>query len=146
MKAYEYFTQEKRDQVKAVIQEFEQKTSGEIRVHVEDFCNENVLDHASFLFNKLEMQTTASRNGVLFYLSFVDHKVAVIGDIGINNKVSNDFWNDVLVVMQKHFKAGSIIEGLVIGIKLAGEQLAKHFPYDAATDQNELSDEISFGE
>jgi uncharacterized membrane protein len=33
----------------------------------------------------------------------------------------------------------------VHGIETVGEQLALHFPFDPATDVNELSDEIDFG-
>ena len=31
------------------------------------------------------------------------------------------------------------------GIALAGEKLAAHFPYDAATDRNELPDDVDLG-
>jgi uncharacterized membrane protein len=34
---------------------------------------------------------------------------------------------------------------LAAGIRTAGEILAAHFPYNRATDVNELSDEIDFG-
>ena len=46
--------------------------------------------------------------------------------------------------MISHFKQGNFTEGLSKGILLAGEQLQKHFPYQK-DDNNELSDDISFG-
>ena len=36
--------------------------------------------------------------------------------------------------------------GLEHGIRLVGEQLRQFFPYDAATDVNELPDDISYGD
>ena len=47
--------------------------------------------------------------------------------------------------MTARFKEGEILEGIIIGIHHAGEQLAEFFPY-TDDDINELSDEISFGE
>jgi uncharacterized membrane protein len=45
--------------------------------------------------------------------------------------------------MLNHFKYGNLVEGIVTGIKKAGEQLKKYFPY-AANDKNELPDDIAF--
>jgi len=47
--------------------------------------------------------------------------------------------------MSGNFKEGEFTEGLASGIKMAGEQLKKHFPYQL-DDENELDDDISFGE
>ena len=33
----------------------------------------------------------------------------------------------------------------VLGAVVGGEDLAKHFPYDAASDKNELPDDVDFG-
>jgi uncharacterized membrane protein len=35
----------------------------------------------------MKMHKTKLRNGVLFYLAIEDHKLAVLGDAGINSKV-----------------------------------------------------------
>ena len=47
--------------------------------------------------------------------------------------------------MSADFKKGRFSEGLVRGIAEVGKRLAEHFPYDPATDKNELPDEIDFG-
>ncbi|MFT4741527.1 MAG: putative membrane protein, partial [Marivirga sp.] len=73
-----------------------------------------------------------------------DHKFAILGDAGINQKVDDNFWDNIKEEMASLFKTGKIAEGLSKGIKMAGLQLAQHFPYQA-DDENELSDEISFG-
>ena len=63
------FTSEEKQVIANAIKIAEFNTSGEIRVHIEPKCKEDVLDHAAFIFEKLEMQKTESRNGILFYLS-----------------------------------------------------------------------------
>ncbi|UTW67048.1 TPM domain-containing protein [bacterium SCSIO 12643] len=136
----------KEDQAKVVdaIQEAEKNTSGEIRLHIEDYCKEDVMDHAAFIFEKLEMHQTQLRNGVLFYVSIEPHGFAILGDVGINQKVEDGFWENIKNHVIENFKKGQYEKGLSEGIVMAGERLKKYFPYEA-DDVNELSDEISFG-
>jgi uncharacterized membrane protein len=143
MKASSFFTEEQQAQILAAVKEAENDTSGEIRVHIETICNEDVLDRAAWIFKKLNMQNTAGRNGVLFYLAVSDRKFAVIGDAGINSKVPVGFWDDVKDLLQTRFREGRFSDGLSEGIILAGLHLKKHFPYKK-DDINELPDEISF--
>jgi uncharacterized membrane protein len=143
MKASTFFTEEQQAQILAAVKEAENETSGEIRVHIETFCKEDVLDRAAWIFKKLGMHSTAERNGVLFYLAISDKKFAVIGDGGINSKVPAGFWDDVKELLQENFLAGRFTEGLSEGIILAGKHLKKNFPHKK-DDINELPDEISF--
>ena len=144
MKPAKYFSEEEKKQITAAIAEAELNTSGEIRVHVESKCREDVLDRAAYLFEKLKMHETEKRNGVLFYLAFADHKFAILGDAGINQSTPDDFWENIKDTMLDHFKEQRFADGLTMGIKMAGEQLKVHFPY-RKEDINELSDDISFG-
>jgi uncharacterized membrane protein len=139
------FTIAQQKEIVAAIKEAERNTSGEIRVHIEKNCKEDVLDHAAYIFDELEMQKTALRNGVLIYLAVEDRKLAILGDAGINLKVPKGFWDEIKDLMISNFKEGKFTEGLSQGIILAGEQLKKHYPHDKENDENELSDEISFG-
>lgn len=139
------FTLAQQQEIVAAIKAAEKNTSGEIRVHIEKNCKEDVLDHAAFIFDELEMQKTALRNGVLIYLAVEDRKLAILGDAGINLKVPKGFWNEIREIMITNFKEGKFTEGLSQGIILAGEQLKKHYPHDKENDANELSDDISFG-
>jgi uncharacterized membrane protein len=145
MTAEKLFNEAAQQQIKSAIAAAELNTSGEIRVHVENHCNEDVMDRAAHIFEKLEMHKTKERNGVLFYLGIKERLFAIIGDAGINAKVPADFWETTKQTVLENFKAGKFTEGLSEGILMAGEQLKTHFPYNAKTDTNELSDEISFG-
>jgi uncharacterized membrane protein len=142
--ASNFFSGEQKSEVVKAIQAAEQNTSGEIRVHVENNCKGETLDRASFVFAKLNMHKTEQRNGVLIYLAIKDKKFAIIGDEGINKVVPENFWDNTKEVMKENFVKGNFCEGLCLGIKMAGEQLKQHFPYQS-NDVNELSDEISFG-
>lgn len=144
MSVHKYFTEQNKLQVTNAIRVAETNTSGEIRVHIENNCKEEVLDRAAYIFEKLEMHKTELRNGVLFYLAVKDHKFAILGDAGINQKVADDFWESTKEVVLAKLKDGLYAEGLSDGIIRAGEELKAHFPYQA-DDVNELSDEISFG-
>jgi uncharacterized membrane protein len=144
MNARKFFTEQDQLAIKNAIVQAEKGTSGEIRVHIEDTFSGDVLDQASFIFKKLKMHETEQRNGVLFYLAIKNRKFAIIGDAGINAKVPEGFWDLIKETMAGHFRNNRFTEGLVEGIKQAGEKLIEHFPY-LKNDINELSDEISFG-
>lgn len=100
------FNETARKRLMAAVAEGESHTSGQIRLHVESRCKEDVLDHAAFIFEKLEMHRTEERNGVLFYLSLLDHKFAILGDAGINQKVPEGFWDAIRDEMLAFFRKG----------------------------------------
>lgn len=139
-------TPEDEQLIMAAIQEAEQNTSGEIRVHIENYCQGDVLDRATEVFAELHMHLTKLRNGVLFYIAIKDHQFAVLGDAGINSIVPDHFWEDITEEVISHFKQKQYAIGLSKGIKMAGEQLKAHFPYNKEGDVNELRDDISFGQ
>lgn len=143
MRQEEHFGKEDQKRVIKAIEEAELNTSGEIRVHVESKCKEDILDHAAFIFEELGMHKTDERNGILFYIALKDHKFAVIGDAGINSKVGDQFWQEIRDEMIPFFKNGDLSGGLIKGIDKAGKQLKTYFPYQS-NDKNELSNEISF--
>lgn len=133
-----------QEEIKNAIRGAELNTSGEVRVHLENHCNGEVLDRAAYLFGKLGMKDTDLRNGVLIYLAVKDKKFAIIGDKGINTVVPENFWDQIKNRMADHFRNGRFTEGLKEAITSSGEHLKKHFPR-SAQDVNELSDDISFG-
>ncbi len=140
-----FFIKEEKEEIKRAIQKAELDTSGEVRVHIENLCKGDVLDRAAYLFKKLEMHKTELRNGILFYLSIKSKKFAILGDIGINTVVPENFWDEIKQKMLQDFKEDKFKNGLCDGIITAGIQLKKHFPF-LKDDINELSDEISFGD
>jgi uncharacterized membrane protein len=143
-KPSDFFTEEEKKEIKRAIETAELNTSGEIRVHIEKKCEEDELDRAAYWFEQLKMHKTALRNGFLFYVALDDHKFAILGDMGINDKVESNFWESTRDLVLGFFREGKIAKGLSVGIIQAGLQLQKHFPYQT-DDVNELEDEISYG-
>lgn len=142
--AKEFFSADQQAQITGSVKNAEKDTSGEVRVYIENKCKTSVLDRATQVFNVLEMHKTELRNGVLFYLAVKDRKFAILGDKGINEKVPDNFWDNIKEHMQGLFREQKFTEGLSEGIHMAGEQLGKHFPYKEG-DVNELPDDITFG-
>jgi uncharacterized membrane protein len=144
MSARNFFTSEQQKSIQQSIANAELNTSGEIRVHIDDKCKGDVLDAAANMFHKMKIDKTELRNGVLFYLAVSDHKFAILGDKGINEKVPTDFWDHIKDVMLSHFKKQEFTEGLSKGIEMAGEKLKTNFPLQS-NDTNELTNDVSFG-
>jgi uncharacterized membrane protein len=141
-----FFTGPDREKIREAIAASEKLTSGEIRIHLESSSKVNAFERATQLFAQLNMHNTADRNGVLIYLALDNREFAILADKGINEKVPEGFWDMVVKEMSDFFKSGQFADGLIHGVKQAGEKLAAYFPYNALSDTNELSDDISFGE
>lgn len=141
--AKNFFTKTQQEEIRQAIMNAELDTSGEIRVHIENTCTGDTLDRALVVFSKLGMEKTSSRNGVLIYLAVKNRKFAIIGDKGINDVVSENYWDNIKSKMVNYFRENQFTEGLVEAILETGNQLKKNFPYKT-DDKNELSDEISF--
>jgi uncharacterized membrane protein len=144
MDVADFFSDEQKHLVKAAIERLEQKTSGEIRLHVEGDCEGDAYERALHVFHKLHMQKTKHRNAVLFYLAVNHKKFAIVGDEGIHKSVPENFWATVKDHVISQFKQGKFTEGICEGIDMTGEMLKTHFPHNM-TDKNQLSDEISYG-
>jgi len=137
----EIFNEAEQEQISHAISLAENRTSGEIRICVEQHCNEETLDRAKKYFEKLGMDKTALKNGVLLYIAVHDKKFAIIGDSGIDAKVPGNFWEDTKASMQSYFKKGLLVDGIITGIASAGEQLRTYFPR-ADDDINELPNDV----
>jgi len=140
-----FLTAAEEQEVVNAIRIAERKTSGEIRVHLENFKESiPVFERAKAVFHVLKMDNTKAENGVILYIAINLKKFVVYGDKGINDIVGVDFWNSTRDRIQDQFKKGNFKQGIVDGVLQIGEVLKKHFPWDV-DDENELPDEISKG-
>ena len=133
------------EQIVEAIRQAEKKTSGEIRVHIENRSSLSVEDRAKEVFHLLKMDRTKLQNGVLIYIAVANHQFGIFGDKGIDTKVNSTFWNDTRDVMRNLFKEGKFKDGIMQGIQTASKALEVHFPWES-DDTNELSNSISKGE
>ena len=143
-KVEDFLTKEEEQEIVEAIRVAEKNTSGEIRIHIEKTTSKAPFDRALEVFHELKMNETQLQNGVLIYLAVADKKFVICGDKGINDVVSEDFWDTTKEVMATQFKTGNFKQGLIDGITKAGHQLSTNFPWEE-NDTNELSNEISKG-
>ena|SRR5687767_6486487 len=142
----EFFSFDEKEAILEAIKQAEQKTSGEIRIYVEDRCRfVDPLDRAAEIFWGLKMDMTKDRNGVLVYVAMRDHQFAVLADQGIHEKVGQEFWEREVKLMKSHFIKAHPAEAILSVVRDVGLALQTHFPYDRQTDKNELPDDIVFG-
>lgn len=138
-----FFTKEEQQRIIDKIREVETKTSGEIRVHLARNAGEPILQDAVRVFQRLGMQDTKARNGVLIFMVPKKHRFAIVGDEGINEVLPAHFWENVVEEAESQFRQRKFLEGVCQAIDRIGEHLAAHFPYEEE-DVNELPDELSF--
>jgi uncharacterized membrane protein len=142
--AADFLTEAEKQQIVSAIEAAEKRTVGEIRVHLENWCWIDAKKHAEDIFLQLGMDKTAERTGVLIYVAVKSHKMAIIGDSGINAKVPSDFWESVMQHCIACFKDNRYADGLVDTVNQCAVPLEMHFP-KTGNNPDELSNEISFG-
>ena len=116
------------DSLVAAISEAEQKTSGQIRVLVSHKQVADAVAVAQKEFTRLGMANSPARNGVLIFVAPRSHKFAVIGGEGVHAKCGDKFWKELANAMTVYFRKSEFTEGIVHGVKKAGELLAEYFP------------------
>jgi uncharacterized membrane protein len=145
MRTKDFLDKLEHDRIVSAIKTAEENTSGQIRVYVQrgELAGDPLIA-AQKKFQKLGMQATRERNGILIFVVPRARKFAVIGDEGIHRKCGDEFWEQLVERMRAHFQKENFTDALVEAIEEAGKLLARHFPKTAAP-QNELPDEIIEG-
>ncbi len=139
-----FFSDESSQKIVAEIARVERHTIGEVRLHVEDFCDSDPVERAIHVFEKLGMQKTKNRSGILIYLASESRKIAIYGDQGIHNKVGKEYWNSIVERTIQKIQSDDITAAMIQVIGELGEPLAVHFP-ETNQEINELTNEISYG-
>jgi uncharacterized membrane protein len=139
-------TKEELQKIADTIQGVEKETIGEVRVNIQKtrtFQERRltVYDLAIKNFYQLGMDNTKDKTGVLIYLLLSDKKFQIIGDEGINQKVSDDFWNVLAMQTAEYFKSNKFSDGICYAVNVVGKVLKKEFPMKPG-DTNELPNEV----
>jgi len=103
------------------------------------FKGHTARERALDIFSQLRIWDTAHNNGVLIYLLLADRKVEIVADRGIDAKVGSAGWQKICAAMESDFRAGNFSGGVIKGIQLVSQQLARYFPPHAG-ERNELPD------
>jgi putative membrane protein len=104
-----------------------------------------VQDRALTAFYEKGLYKTRDESGVLFFVSLFEHKVWVLADKGIYEKIRQETLQAYARDIAVGIKSGKAADMLCQSITAVGELLARHFPVKQ-DDVNELSDEVIIGQ
>jgi putative membrane protein len=104
-------------------------------------ATEMAMEQANQEFFRLGLHQTTGRTGVLLFVSLLERRVVVLGDLGIHAKVGEAHWDRTKSVILDGVRRGRIEAGLVEGIRSTGTVLAQHFPWIHG-DRNEIPDRV----
>jgi putative membrane protein len=84
---------------------------------------------------------TKAHTGILIFVSLLEHRVIVLADRGINEKVAPGTWDDVVRMLTEGLKSGDACQAFCRAIERCGAILAQHFPR-SAEDVDELANKL----
>jgi uncharacterized membrane protein len=114
--------------VERAIARAETCTSGEIRVSIAGFFVGSSRRLAERAFQRLGLQATRDRNGVLLLIAPARREVVVLGDEAIHAQVGDAFWTEIAARLVARFRDDRFTDGVVEAVDAIGEVLARHFP------------------
>ena len=145
MRTHKFLSQLDHERIVRAIKDVEAKTSGEVRIYIQrGKFEEDALPRAQKKFIELGMQKTRERNAVLIFVAPREQKFAVVGDEGIHQKCGEQFWQELVEKMRRHFQEEEFTDALVEAIESTGQLLARHFP-KSSDRGNELPDQVLEG-
>jgi putative membrane protein len=102
---------------------------------------EEVREAAMTAFFVEKLYKTKDENGILLFISVFERKVWIIADGGINAKINQNRWQDLVNLITNGIKEGKQAQAICEAIHQAGNILKEHFPIQP-DDNNELRDLI----
>ena len=104
--------------------------------------DETVHRRALQAFVEEEVFDTRDRTGILLFVSLREHRIEVLGDTGINQRVDPDDWAEVVARIRRGIKNDNLTEGLVEAIEICGRLLKRKGVGVGPNDENELTDAV----
>jgi putative membrane protein len=92
-------------------------------------------------FYRYGLHETCEHTGVLLFVSLLEQRVIVLADQGIDERVDVDQWQRTDTAILDGIRMTSLRNGLIAGVRQAGEVLAEHFPWKEG-DRNEVPDRV----
>ena len=88
-----------------------------------------------------QLYKTRDANGILIFISLLEHRAWVIADSGINERIPHEQWEEAVAVITKGIREQKQCQALCEAIGMIGDVLEKEFPIQDG-DVNELHDLI----
>jgi len=105
-------------------------------IHPEEFDIE-VREKALVSFVEQGLHETRDKTGILILISLFERRVQVLADSGINAKVSESTWEEIVAIIINGLKTGNTCDATCRAVERCGELLQNHFPRKD-DDTNEL--------
>lgn len=107
--------------------------------------NEETHQMALEMFHKMQVHNTVERNGVLLFVSVLEHRVEIVPDISIDKVVDKKEWKNVIKQMIPELKKSNYELALKLGINEIGKILEQHFP-KTDCDKNTIENKLFIGQ
>ena len=92
-------------------------------------------------FTDQGLHHTRAHTGILILIALLEHRVEVLADRGINEKVSLGTWDEIVHSITAGIKSGHACDAYSKAIERCGDILAAHFPRQA-NDRDELPNRL----
>lgn len=102
-----------------------------------DQVAEEVEEAAITSFYREKLYRTRDQNGILIFISVLERRVYILGDRGIDAKINDNGWQDIVSGLTAGIRRGKQGEALLAAVNQVGEILKQHFPIQEG-DRNEL--------
>lgn len=105
----------------------------EMDIEVEEAAVTNFFKHGLY--------RTRENNGILLFVSVFEHRVWILADQGINEKVPEGHWDAIVARLTEGIRRRQAAAAICRAINTIGEELKQHFPVKA-DDTDELKNLI----
>lgn len=106
-----------------------------------DVLDRRVDRRAALAFLVEEVFKTRDRTGVMIFVGFFEHRVRILADSGIHERVEPGAWDEIAGELTRGLRANRGREALIDTIEMCGRVLEEHGVDRRPDDVNELSDE-----
>lgn len=106
-----------------------------------DEMDREVAQKAYEAFFHHNLHATKEHNGVLILISVMEKRIKIVTDVGINKKVDQRIWDEIVLEFAGKMRNGHFIEGLKDAIIATSNVLENYFPADIKAD-NELKNDL----
>ena len=106
-----------------------------------DRVEQEVHQRALEAFFELNLHATADRTGILVMASLLEHRVEILADTGVNAKVADGTWDQIVTELVARLKTDDLTEGFCVAVRDCGKILEKDFP-GAHDNPNEICNKI----
>jgi len=107
-----------------------------------DLLARKVHRRAMQAFVEEEVFNTKDRTGILIFISILEHRIEVLGDVGINELVEPDDWIAIVERIREGIREDRVADGLVEAIGMCGNLLRKRGVDPQGADPNELPNHL----